>query len=91
MEKLEGSLPVDREVQQKLTSVGAAVQDASLVVAVREGSTIGSRTIFTTVCATRCPTVGMPRGRVPPLFFGISTSRTGGGKYEPDDMRFQTL
>src|SRR3990172_5524357 len=33
----------------------------------------------------------MPRGRVPPLSFGISTSRTGGGKYEPDDIRFQIL
>ena len=28
---------------------------------------------------------------LPPLSFGISTSRTGGGKYEPDDIRFQTL
>src|SRR5262249_23551412 len=37
----------------------------------------------------RC--VGMPSGRVPPLSFGISTSRTGGGRYEPDDIRFQTL
>jgi hypothetical protein len=36
-------------------------------------------------------TVGMPNGRMPPLSFGISTSRTGGGKYEPDDIRFQTL
>ncbi len=33
----------------------------------------------------------MPRGRLPPLSFGISTSFTGGGKYEPDDIRFQTL
>jgi hypothetical protein len=48
-------------------------------------------TIFTTVCATRSPTVGMPSGRVPPLSFDISTSRTGGGKYEPDDIRFQIL
>ena len=30
------------------------------------------------------------KGRVPPLSFGISTSRTGGGKYEPGDIRFQT-
>lgn len=29
---------------------------------------------------------GMPRGRVPPFSFSISTSRMGGGKYEPDDM-----
>ena len=26
-----------------------------------------------------------------PCAFAISTARTGGGKYEPDDMRFQTL
>ena len=32
----------------------------------RCGSTIGSSTIFTTVCATRSATVGMPSGRVPP-------------------------
>src|SRR5262249_27063166 len=36
--------------------------------------------------------VGIPSGRVLPLSsFGISTSRTGGGKYEPDDIRFQIL
>jgi hypothetical protein len=33
----------------------------------------------------------MPSGRLPPLSFGISTNLTGGGKYEPDDIRFQTL
>jgi hypothetical protein len=27
---------------------------------------------------------------VPPEDFGISTARTGGGKYVPDDIRFQT-
>jgi hypothetical protein len=25
------------------------------------------------------------------MSFGISTSRTAGGKYEPDDIRFQIL
>jgi hypothetical protein len=25
------------------------------------------------------------------LAFGISTRRTGGAKYDPDDIRFQTL
>src|ERR1700720_306128 len=55
------------------------------------GSTSGSRTIFTTVCATRSAMVGIPRGRIPPLAFGISTRRTGGAKYDPDDIRFQTL
>src|SRR6266700_2492600 len=32
----------------------------------------------------------MPRILVPP-FFGISTARTGPGKYDPDDMRFHSL
>jgi hypothetical protein len=27
----------------------------------------------------------------PPCCFGISTARTGGGKYVPDDIRFQIL
>jgi hypothetical protein len=27
----------------------------------------------------------------PPCGFGISTARTGGGKYVPDDIRFQIL
>jgi hypothetical protein len=31
----------------------------------------------------------MPRILVPP-FFGISTARTGPGKYDPDDMRFHS-
>jgi hypothetical protein len=36
--------------------------------------------------------VGTPRTRVPPpCGFGISTAITGGGKYVPDDIRFQTL
>src|ERR1700732_838336 len=55
------------------------------------GSTSGSRTIFTTVCATRSAMVGIPKGRIPPLAFGISTRRTGGAKYDPDDIRFQIL
>jgi hypothetical protein len=34
----------------------------------------------------------MPSIRVPPpCCFGISTARTGGGKYVPDDIRFQIL
>src|SRR3954467_14785785 len=40
----------------------------------------GPRCILTTICATRSPTVGMPNALDPPLAFGISTSRTGGGK-----------
>src|SRR5260370_41253299 len=35
--------------------------------------------------------VGTPRTRVPPEDLGISTARTGGGKYVPDDIRFQIL
>jgi hypothetical protein len=35
--------------------------------------------------------VGTPRILVPPEDFGISTARTGGGKYVPDDIRFQIL
>ncbi|MFB6776215.1 hypothetical protein ACFCX0_02030 [Streptomyces sp. NPDC056352] len=27
----------------------------------------------------------------PPYAFSISTARTGGGKYDPDDIRFQIL
>ena len=46
----------------------------------------------TTVCAIRSATVGTPRILVPPpCGFGISTARTGGGKYVPDDIRFQIL
>jgi len=40
---------------------------------------------------TRSEIVGMPSGRLPPPSFSISTSRTGGGMYEPDDIRFQIL
>jgi hypothetical protein len=28
---------------------------------------------------------------MPPFDFGISTCFTGGGKYEPDDIRFHSL
>ena len=36
--------------------------------------------------------VGTPSILVPgPCAFGISTALTGGGKYEPDDIRFQIL
>jgi len=52
-------------------------------------SVLGSSAIAATVCATRSPTAGTPRTRVPPEDFGISTARTGGGKYVPDDIRFQ--
>ena len=45
------------------------------------GSTSGSSISFTTICAMRSETVGMPSGRVCPVVpFGISTRRTGGGK-----------
>ena len=52
------------------------------------GSTTGSRTIFATVWYTLSATVEMSKGRVPPLSLLTSTRRTGGGKYQPDDMRF---
>src|ERR1700735_5643377 len=54
-------------------------------------SVLGSSAIAATVCATLSATVGTPRILVPPEAFGISTARTGGGKYVPDDIRFQTL
>lgn len=44
-----------------------------------------------TVCATRSETVGTPSLRVPPDALGISTCLTGGGKYDPDDIRFHSL
>src|SRR5215469_5127158 len=46
---------------------------------------------LTTVCAIRSDTVGIPSFLVPPFAFGISTCFTGGGKYDPDDMRFHSL
>ena len=36
--------------------------------------------IFTTPCAIRSATVGMPNGREPPWRFLIATRLTGGGK-----------
>ena len=53
-------------------------------------SSSGSSASTATVCATLSTTLGMPRILVPP-FFGISTARTGPGKYDPDDMRFHSL
>ena len=35
--------------------------------------------------------VGMPSGLSFPSALGIITRFTGGGKYDPDDMRFQSL
>src|SRR5260370_34683556 len=46
---------------------------------------------LTTVCAIRSDTVGIPSFLVPPFAFGISTCFTGGGKYDPDDIRFHNL
>src|SRR5215469_5161928 len=54
-------------------------------------SVLGSSAIAATVCATLSPTVGTPRILVPPEALGISTARTGGGKYVPEDIRFQIL
>src|SRR5487761_172086 len=52
----------------------------------------GSSCRATTVCAILSATVGTPRIRVPPpCGFGISTALTGGGKYVPEDIRFQIL
>ena len=51
----------------------------------------GSSALAATVSATRPPTVGTPRILVPPGALGISTARTGGGKYVPGDLRFQIL
>src|ERR1017187_3323890 len=55
------------------------------------GSRIGSIARLTTVCPTRSDTVGIPSFLVPPFAFGISTCLTGGGKYDPDDIRFHSL
>ena len=41
-------------------------------------------------CATRSPTVGTPKILTPPGL-GISTAFTGGGKYDPEAIRFQIL
>ncbi|OJA92894.1 hypothetical protein BGV48_23735 [Burkholderia ubonensis] len=45
---------------------------------------------LTTVCATRSATVDTPSFLLPPDPFGISTCLTGGGKYDPDDIRFHS-
>src|SRR5215813_7002897 len=55
------------------------------------GSRISSMIRLTTVCAIRSDTVGIPSFLVPPVAFGISTCFTGGGKYDPDAMRFHSL
>src|SRR5680860_1449398 len=48
--------------------------------------------MVTTVCAILSVTVGTPRTRTPfPPGFGISTARTDAGKYDPEDIRFQSL
>src|ERR1700733_15826353 len=44
------------------------------------GSLLGSNTNFTIICAVLSPTVGTPKILSPPLFFGIGTAFTGGGK-----------
>jgi hypothetical protein len=54
-------------------------------------STRTDRCPATTVCATLSATVGTPRTLVPPPPLGIGTALTSGGKYVPDDIRFQTL
>src|SRR6266536_5840986 len=55
------------------------------------GSSIGSMISLTTVCAIRSDTVRIPSLRKLPFAFGISTCLTGGGKYDPDDIRFHSL
>src|SRR5450759_1398842 len=55
------------------------------------GSRIGLMRSLTAVCPTRSATVGTPNLRIPPVAFGISTCLTGGGKYDPDDIRFHNL
>src|SRR3954447_5324397 len=46
----------------------------------------------TTVCAIRSAIVGTPSARTPsPCGLGISTALTGGGKYDPELIRFQIL
>src|SRR5262249_36736671 len=43
------------------------------------------------VWAIRSTTFGTPSTLIPPPGFGISTIRTGPGKYDPDDIRFHSL
>src|SRR3954454_3619399 len=45
----------------------------------------------TAVWAIRSATVATPSIRTPPVAFEIATALTGGGKYVPDDIRFQIL
>jgi hypothetical protein len=54
---------------------------------------MGSRYRLTTSWAILSATVGIPNGRVSVLLspFGISTLRTGGGKWLPEASRFQSL
>ena len=60
----------------------------SISIGVR-GSTQGSSYSLATIWAMLSPTVGIPHILVPPFFFGMPTALTGGGKYLPDDIRFQ--
>ena len=58
----------------------------------KDRSTFASSLRATTVWATLSEIVGTPRTLVPPPWgFGISTAFTGGGKYDPSDIRFQIL
>ena len=49
----------------------------------KSASKIGSSTSLAACCTTRSRTVGIPSGRLPPSGFGISTRRTGAGRYVP--------
>jgi hypothetical protein len=51
----------------------------------------GSISCLTTICAIRSLTVGTPKILSPPLLFGMETARTGGGKYLPKLILFQSL
>jgi hypothetical protein len=55
-----------------------------LIVEIKKSaSNNSSRTILTACCATRSRTVGIPNGRIRPSGLGISTRRTGDGRYVP--------
>src|SRR5436853_6405164 len=54
--------------------------DALAHVPWNTGSITGSSLDFTTICAIRSDTVGIPNCLSPPFAFGIFTVRTGGGK-----------
>ena len=49
----------------------------------KSASKIGSRTSLAACCTTRSRTVGIPNGRIRPSGLGISTRRTGAGRYLP--------